>query len=87
MPLQLDVSDGYSWMKAPRWKGHAMEVGPLARVLLLYASGHEQTKELVEMTLTTLDLPVRALYSTLGRTAARTLETKILADTLVVPKK
>jgi hydrogenase large subunit len=78
---QLDVNDGYSWMKAPRWKGHAMEVGPLARVLLLYASGHEQTKELVEMTLTTLDLPVRALYSTLGRTAARTLETKILADT------
>ncbi|CRI63491.1 Uptake hydrogenase, large subunit [Thiocapsa sp. KS1] len=78
---QLDVNDGYSWMKAPRWKGHAMEVGPLARVLLLYASGHEQTKELVEMTLTTLDLPVRALYSTLGRTAARTLETKILTDT------
>jgi hydrogenase large subunit len=77
---QLDVNDGYSWMKAPRWKGHAMEVGPLARVLLLYASGHAQTKELVEMTLTTLDLPVTALYSTLGRTAARTLETKILAD-------
>lgn len=77
---QLDVSDGYSWMKAPRWKGRPMEVGPLARVLLLYASGHEQTKELVEMTLSTLDLPVRALYSTLGRTAARTLETKILTD-------
>jgi len=77
---QLDVSDGYSWLKAPRWKGHAVEVGPLARVLLLYATGHEQTRALVEQTLRTLELPVRALYSTLGRTAARTLETKILAD-------
>ncbi|HYN78978.1 MAG TPA: nickel-dependent hydrogenase large subunit, partial [Lamprocystis sp. (in: g-proteobacteria)] len=68
---QLAVEDGYSWLKAPRWKGHAVEVGPLARVLLLYAKGHAQTKELVDMTLTKLDLPVRALFSTLGRTAAR----------------
>jgi hydrogenase large subunit len=74
------VKDGYSWMKSPRWKGHAMEVGPLARVLLLYATGHAQTKELVGMTLSTLELPVDALFSTLGRTAARTLETKIVVD-------
>ena len=79
---QLDVSDGYSWLKAPRWKGHAVEVGPLARVLLLYAKGHAQTKELVDMTLSKLDLPVTALFSTLGRTAARTLETKIMVDTM-----
>jgi len=79
---QLDVEQSYSWLKAPRWKGHAMEVGPLARVLMLYASGHEQTKELVGMTLKTLDVPVDALFSTLGRTAARTLETKIVADNM-----
>ncbi len=79
---QLDVEQSYSWMKSPRWKGHAMEVGPLARVLMLYASGHEQTKELVGMTLKTLDVPVDALFSTLGRTAARTLETKIVADNM-----
>ncbi|HDN69183.1 MAG TPA: nickel-dependent hydrogenase large subunit, partial [Gammaproteobacteria bacterium] len=77
---QLDVEQSYSWMKSPRWKGKAMEVGPLARVLMLYASGHEQTKELVGMTLSTLDVPVDALFSTLGRTAARGLETKIIAD-------
>jgi hydrogenase large subunit len=59
-----------------------MEVGPLARVLMLYASGHDQTRELVDMTLRTLELPLDALYSTLGRTAARTLETKIVADTM-----
>jgi hydrogenase large subunit len=78
----LDVEQNYSWLKSPRWKGHAMEVGPLARVLMLYASGHEQTKELVQSTLTTLDVPIDALFSTLGRTAARTLESKIVADTM-----
>jgi hydrogenase large subunit len=78
----LNVEESYSWLKAPRWKGKAVEVGPLARVLMLYAKGHEQTKELVGMTLSKLDLPTRALFSTLGRTAARTLETKILADAM-----
>ena len=78
----LDVDQSYSWLKSPRWKGHAMEVGPLARVLMLYASGHEQTKELVSLTLNTLDVPVDALFSTLGRTAARGLETKIVGDNM-----
>ncbi|WP_456375318.1 nickel-dependent hydrogenase large subunit [Thiolapillus sp.] len=80
----LEVDQSYSWLKAPRWKGHAMEVGPLARVLMLYASGHEQTRALVDMTLKTLELPLEALFSTLGRTAARTLETKIVADNMQV---
>lgn len=77
---QLEVDQSYSWMKSPRWKGQAVEVGPLARVLMLYATGHEHTKSLVDYTLKYLDVPVDALYSTLGRTAARTLETKIIAD-------
>ncbi|MEJ1378390.1 MAG: nickel-dependent hydrogenase large subunit, partial [Candidatus Sedimenticola sp. (ex Thyasira tokunagai)] len=76
----LDVEDAYSWLKSPRWKNHSMEVGPLARVLLLYAKGHEPTVELAKYALGKLDVPVEALFSTLGRTAARTLETKILAD-------
>jgi hydrogenase large subunit len=78
----LNVEESYSWLKAPRWKGKSVEVGPLARVLMLYAKGHEHTKELVGMTLSKLELPTRALFSTLGRTAARTLETKILADAM-----
>jgi len=78
----LDVEKNYSWLKSPRWKGHAMEVGPLARVLMLYASGHEPTKELVNSTLKTLDIPIEALFSTIGRTAARTLESKIVADNM-----
>ena len=79
---QLYVDKSYSWLKSPRWRGHAMEVGPLARVLVLYAKGHAQTHELVDSTLAKLDVPVTALYSTLGRTAARTLETKIIADAM-----
>ncbi|MDH3514800.1 MAG: nickel-dependent hydrogenase large subunit [Gammaproteobacteria bacterium] len=78
----LDTDNNYSWLKSPRWKGKAMEVGPLARVLMLYASGHKQTQELVGMTLKKLDVPLDALFSTLGRTAARTLETKIFVDAL-----
>ncbi len=78
----LDVEDAYSWLKSPRWQGKAMEVGPLARVLLLYAKGHEPTQALVDSTLRQLELPVDALYSTLGRTAARTLETALLADAM-----
>ena len=78
----LDVEQKYSWMKSPRWQGKSMEVGPLARVLMLYASGNAQAKELVGLALKTLDVPVDALFSTLGRTAARTLESKILADAM-----
>ena len=78
----LDIDQSYSWLKSPRWKGHPMEVGPLSRMLMLYATGHEQAKELVNLTLTTLDVPVDALFSTLGRTAARTLETKIIVDSM-----
>jgi len=79
----LNVEQSYSWLKSPRWNGHAMEVGPLARVLMLYAKGHEQTKELATKALTQLDLPLQAMFSTLGRTAARTLETKIFADAMM----
>ena len=56
-----------------------MEVGPLARLLVAYASGREEVKEVIHATLKTLDVPVEALFSTLGRTAARGLETKLIA--------
>jgi hydrogenase large subunit len=77
---QLDVSQKYSWVKTPRWKGYPMEVGPLSRMLVGYASGRAEYKEVIESTLKTLDVPVTALFSTLGRTAARGLETKLTCD-------
>ncbi|MFC2969641.1 nickel-dependent hydrogenase large subunit [Acidimangrovimonas pyrenivorans] len=77
---QLDVEQSYSWLKSPRWKGNVMEVGPLARVLMLYAKGHAPTRELATKALSQLDLPLEAMFSTMGRTAARTLESKIIVD-------
>ncbi len=77
---QLDVERGYSWLKSPRWRGKVMEVGPLARVLMLYAKGHEPTRELAKYALGKLDLPLTAMFSTMGRTAARTLESKSVVD-------
>ncbi|HUU36142.1 MAG TPA: nickel-dependent hydrogenase large subunit, partial [Vicinamibacterales bacterium] len=76
---QLDVDQKYSWLKTPRWKGLPMEVGPLARMLVGYGSGRPEFKDVVDSTLKALDVPVTALFSTLGRTAARGLETKLIA--------
>jgi hydrogenase large subunit len=72
--VEIDEGAKYSWIKAPRWKGHAMEVGPLARYVVGYASGNKEITEQITMVLKTLDVPVSALFSTLGRTAARGLE-------------
>ncbi|MEN2494672.1 MAG: Uptake hydrogenase large subunit [Hyphomicrobiaceae bacterium hypho_1] len=76
---QIDESAKYSWIKAPRWKGHAMEVGPLARYIIGYARGHEDIKDQIDRFLHTMDLPKEALFSTLGRTAARALEAEYCA--------
>lgn len=74
----LNVEEPYSFLKTPRWKGHAMEVGPLARVLVGYARGIEEYREVVDSTLSKLGVPATALFSTLGRTAARGLETMLV---------
>ncbi len=59
-----------------------MEVGPLARMLIAYASGHERVKFWVDAVLTKLDAPATVLFSTLGRIAARCVETMVLAEQL-----
>lgn len=75
----LNVEEKYSWLKTPRWKGHAMEVGPLARMLVGYAAGQKEIRDVVDGALAKLGVPVDALFSTLGRTAARGLETQLIA--------
>jgi hydrogenase large subunit len=74
----LDVEGKYSWLKTPRWKGQPMEVGPLARMLVGYASGKTEFQDVVHGALEHLNVPVTALFSTLGRTAARGLETQLV---------
>jgi len=75
---QLEVDGKYSWIKTPRWRDLPMEVGPLARLLVGYASGSEEIREVVNEGLGALNAPVDALFSTLGRTAARGLETRLV---------
>jgi Ni,Fe-hydrogenase I large subunit len=80
-----DQKDGkYTWMKSPRYNGQAMQVGPLPRMLVAYASGHKGVVENVNMVLKSLDVGPAALFSTLGRTAARGVETLLLAEQMQV---
>jgi Ni,Fe-hydrogenase I large subunit len=77
---RLDTTAKYSWLKSPRYDGEPMEVGPLSRMLVAYGSGHARVKELVGAVLTKLGVGPEALFSTLGRTAARGIETLVLAE-------
>ncbi|MEM9287527.1 MAG: nickel-dependent hydrogenase large subunit [Pseudomonadota bacterium] len=80
---ELDEQAKYSWIKSPRWNGHAMEVGPLSRYIVGFAQGIPEFKEPTEAVLRHLDLPVGALFSTLGRTAARALEAEWAAEKML----
>lgn len=79
----LDTEARYSWLKAPRYDGEAMEVGPLARVLVGYGLGKPEYVNAVQSFLTETGLGEADLLSTLGRTAARAIETQIIADGMV----
>lgn len=72
----------YSWIKSPRYEGKVYEVGPLARVMVTYASGHPTVKTLVDSTLSRFKASPKAMFSVLGRHAARALYTKLLADSM-----
>jgi Ni,Fe-hydrogenase I large subunit len=77
---RLDTGGKYSWLKSPRYDDLPMEVGPLARMLVAYGRGHETVKALVGQALGKLGVGPEALFSTLGRVAARGIETVLLAD-------
>ncbi|MCU0648878.1 MAG: nickel-dependent hydrogenase large subunit [Gemmatimonadaceae bacterium] len=74
----LQEEKKYSWMKSPRYNGAVMEVGPLARCLVAYAAGHQEVKAQVDELLGKLQVGPEALFSTLGRTGARAVETVLL---------
>jgi len=80
-PFQLlDEDKTYSWVKSPRWRGKPMETGPLARLVMLHASGNAPAIALTSAVLAQLNLPFEALYSTLGRIVARGIEAKLMVD-------
>ena len=78
----LDVDAKYSWLKTPRYDGKPMEVGPLARMIVGYASGKKEIKDAVDGALKALNAPASVLFSTLGRIAARALEAQIMVNQL-----
>jgi hydrogenase large subunit len=83
---KYDADGKYSWIKAPRFDGHVMQVGPLAQVLVGFAQGHEPTKRWAVKTLTTAGkiagatLTPAVLHSTLGRHAARMIRCCVLSE-------
>jgi Ni,Fe-hydrogenase I large subunit len=71
----------YSWLKAPRYNGKVVEVGPLARAIITYLKGSDSDyKSLIDSALSTLGLQPTDLISVMGRHAARALELSILTD-------
>ena len=79
----LAKKQAYSFLKSPRYKGKVCEAGPLARMVGNYVQGDAKTKQLVDSALTELGAGVDALFSVLGRHAARALEAKLVADSMV----
>jgi hydrogenase large subunit len=80
---QLKKKEAYSFLKSPRYKGQVCEVGPLARMVSNYVHGEAITKKLVDSVLGEFSAGVDALYSVLGRHAARAVEAKLVADAMV----
>lgn len=78
-----DKDGAYSWLKSPRYDNTVVEVGPLARAMVAYHTGDNVYKPEIEACLSALNATPEALQSVLGRHAARALEVKILARTMV----
>lgn len=76
----LNLEGKYSWIKSPRYNGEPMEVGPLAAIVVGLAAKNPRITKIATQFLKDTGLPIEALFTTLGRTAARLLECKLSAD-------
>ncbi|MCB4748567.1 MAG: nickel-dependent hydrogenase large subunit, partial [Sulfurovum sp.] len=79
----LKTEEKYSWIKSPLYDGKKVEVGPLARIVVGYVSGDERIKKYAGNFLKRSGLPLTVLFSTVGRTAARAIETELMGDIMV----
>lgn len=90
VPEYTDFQDDgkYSWVKAPTFYGKRVQVGPLAHVLAMVAAGHEPTQRYLNQvigrvnSIASVQLPLTALHSTIGRHAARAVRCAVLYETL-----
>jgi len=76
----FNTAGKYSWIKAPRYDGEPMQVGPLSNIVVNYAKGNEVVIKAVDKFLKETGLPLPAVLSTLGRTATRCLEATIIGE-------
>lgn len=76
----LDINGKYSWIKSPRYDGMPMEVGPLASIVVGLAAKNPYITPVATKFLKDSGLPVEALFSTLGRTAARCIEAVVICE-------
>lgn len=85
-PGSFDENGRYSWLKAPRFDGKPMQVGPLSQMLVGYASGHGEIVKRVNgaldliSTIAGVRVGPDALFGTLGRHAARAVRCSLMAD-------
>ncbi|MBI3784734.1 MAG: nickel-dependent hydrogenase large subunit [Deltaproteobacteria bacterium] len=88
IPDYTDFQDDgkYSWVKAPRFEGKPMQVGPLASVLVSYAQGHELTKKWTDLALQRVSaiaqkpITIDKMHSTMGRYLARAIRACVLSE-------
>jgi hydrogenase large subunit len=88
IPDYTDFQEGkkYTWVKAPRYDGSPMQVGPLANVLAGYASGHSLTRKWTDTafkgisSVHGLQVTPDDMQSTMGRYLARAIRSAMLSD-------
>jgi len=79
----LKTDEKYSWIKSPIYDDERMEVGPLARMIVGVAAKDERITKYVTKFLKQANLPIEVLFSTIGRTAGRAIETELMADVMM----
>ena len=79
----LDTKGKYSWIKSPIYGDERIEVGPLARMVVGVAKGDKRISEYVTKFLKNGKFPTEVLFSTVGRTAARAIETEMMSDVMI----
>ncbi|MCF6244907.1 MAG: nickel-dependent hydrogenase large subunit [Sulfurovum sp.] len=78
----LDTANKYSWIKSPLYNDTRVEVGPLARMIVGYARNDTRIKGYVENFTNRAGITIDNLYSSVGRTIGRALESELMADVI-----
>ncbi|MEA1919250.1 MAG: nickel-dependent hydrogenase large subunit [Campylobacterota bacterium] len=87
-PFYTDLNDDgslktegkYSWVKAPRYQGKPMEVGPLSRMIVGYEKRSVVIRPYMERFMEATNMELIDFSSTIGRNAARAVEAEICCD-------